>query len=73
MRKDGRKVRGFWMCLRRRAGRGVPTRGVTTPLFASTLLLLLACAAPPTQNQNATPAATPRQTATPAAAPAQAV
>lgn len=73
MRNNGRKVWGFRMNSRGRVGREVPARGMTMLFLASTLLLVLACAAPPTQNQNATPAATPQASATTAAAPAQAV
>ena len=40
-------------------------------LFASAQFLMLACAPPPAQNQNAAPAASSQQTATPSASPAQ--
>jgi L-ascorbate metabolism protein UlaG (beta-lactamase superfamily) len=54
------------------SGRGRAARATALLLIASTLLLLAACGAAPTQNQNATPQATPdRQPASPTATPAQ--
>jgi L-ascorbate metabolism protein UlaG (beta-lactamase superfamily) len=73
MRKGDKESRGFGVNLLKHTGRGGLARAATALLFASTLFLITACAAPPTQNQNATPAATPQASATPAAAPAQAV
>jgi hypothetical protein len=73
MRKGDKESRGFGVNLLKHTGRGGPARAATTLLFASTLFLITACAAPPAQNQKATPAATPQASATAAAAPAQAV
>lgn len=73
MRTREEKPRGFGGDLRNDYGRGGSARAVAALLFASALFLILACAVPPAQNQNAgTPAASPQQAATPGAPSTQA-
>ena len=83
MRTSGeeRKRRNFAGELRHCSRRGRSTRAVVLLIFASALLLLAACGAQPTPNQNAvapnqnaaapTPTTTPQQAATPGATPLQ--
>jgi L-ascorbate metabolism protein UlaG (beta-lactamase superfamily) len=72
MRTSGEKLRGFGRDMRNHSLRGGRARSVATLLFTPALFLILACAAPPAQNQNASPtAASPRQAATPGATPSR--
>src|SRR4051794_9198077 len=65
---------GFAKVFRNHSGRGRAARAVASVLFTSALFLILACAPPPAQNQNAaTPAASPQPTSSPTAGASQAV
>ncbi len=66
------KRESFGKDFRNHSGRGQRARAVTSVLFTSAMFLILACAPPPAQNQNAAaPAASPQQTSTPASSPQQ--
>ena len=69
---SGKELRGFGRDLRNHSGRGCPVRTVATLLFTSALCLILACAAPPAQNQNAVASTSPQQAVTPGATSPQA-
>jgi L-ascorbate metabolism protein UlaG (beta-lactamase superfamily) len=74
MRTPGSGLSVFVGALQSGCGHGRRARTGATLLVVTVLSLILACAPPPAQNQNAAaPAATPVQAATPAATPAQSV
>ena len=69
---NGEEPGGFGRGLGKHSRRGRPARMAATLLLPSAFFLILACAAPPAQNQNATPGTTPQHAATPGTTSTQA-
>jgi L-ascorbate metabolism protein UlaG (beta-lactamase superfamily) len=69
---NGEEPGGFGSGLGSHSRHGRPARVAATLLLSSALFLILACAAPPAQNQSATPGTTPQQGATPGTTSTQA-
>src|SRR5215203_3367892 len=69
---SGEEPGGFGRGLGKHSRRGRPARMAATLLLPSAFFLIMACAAPPAQNQNATPGTTPLHAAPPGTTSTQA-